>query len=350
MIAGGGIIGLSLGLELLQRGLTVTVIDRQQAMSSASWAAGGMLAVNDPQNPFELLPLSLYSRALYPAYIDRLELLSGCRVPLRTRQTLQYVGPELHSESSFATAEEIEMLAPGLIMREQKFVLQEEASLDPNDLRAALPAAFLAAGGRLIEGAAVLAVDGSVYGVKVETQQEHLAAGIFINCCGAWAGESCLGGLPVFPIKGQMLNLLCAPERLQCVVRTHGIYLIPRGDGRVTVGATVEHVGFDETVQPSGIQQLMKGAIELLPELTIPEPMEHWAGLRPGTPDGLPILGAARIKNCWHATGHYRDGILLAPATAKVMAQSILGETPGVSLHAFSPERFSATQPPYSAT
>ncbi len=343
VIAGGGIIGLSLGLELLQRGLAVTVLDRQQAMSSASWAAGGMLAVDDPQNPPALLPLSVHSRTLYPAYLERMESLSGRRVPLRTQQTLQHLERGNSYTGALATAEDIAALAPGLAVRGEKFALLDEASLDPNDLREALPAAFLAAKGKLLEGTAVLRLEGTAQGVRVQTQRESITAGIFVNCCGAWAGEPSLGGLPVAPVKGQMMNLFCPPERLRCVVRAPGIYLIPRGEGRVTVGATLEHVGFDETVQPENTQHLIAMATRLLPELQVPEQRECWAGLRPGTPDDLPILGAATLENCWHATGHYRDGILLAPATASVMAQAILGEIPDIPLDAFALKRFAVS-------
>ncbi len=342
VIAGGGIIGLSLGLELLQRGLAVTVLDRQQAMSSASWAAGGMLAVDDPQNPPALLPLCVRSRELYPAYLNLIELLSGRRVPLRTRQTLQHLERVDSYTGALATEEDIAALAPGLAVDGEKFALLDEASLDPNDLREALPAAFLASKGKLLEGTAVLSLEGTAQGMRVQTRRESIATEIFVNCCGAWAGEPSLGGLPVAPVKGQMMNLSCPPERLRCVVRAPGIYLIPRGEGRVTVGATLEHAGFDETVQPENTQYLITMATRLLPELQVPEPRECWAGLRPGTPDDLPILGAAGMENCWHATGHYRDGILLAPATASLIAQAILGETPDVPLDAFSPERFAA--------
>jgi glycine oxidase len=338
-IAGGGIIGLSLGLELRQRGLSVAVIERHQAMSSASWAAGGMLAVNDPQNPPELLPLSVRSWALYPSYLDHIEALCGRHVPLRTRRTLQQVESE-HGSVGISTAAEIAEFAPALDATGRSFEWLEEGSLDPNDLRDALPAAMLAAGGTLLEETAVLGVESTAHGVLVETQRERISAGMFVNCCGAWAGEPRLGGLPVVPVKGQMVNLRCPPERLRCVVRMPGMYLMPRGDGRVTVGATIEHVGFDETVQEPAIRKLIEAALRLLPEARTPPEMESWAGLRPGTPDGLPILGAAEMEHCWHATGHYRDGILLAPVTARVMAQCMLGETPEVSLEVFTPARF----------
>ena len=338
-IAGGGIIGLSLGLELRQRGLSVAVIERDKAMSSASWAAGGMLAVKDPHNPPELLPLCVRSWTLYPAYLDRIEALSGRRVPLRTMRTLQEIGNERGS-SNLATAAEIAEYAPALDATGHRFEWLEEGSLDPNNLREALPAAFCAAEGMLLEGARVLGVESMAHGVVVDTHREHISAGMFVNCCGAWAGGLYLGGLPIVPIKGQMVNLRCLPERLRCVVRMPKLYLIPRGDGRVTIGSTLEHVGFDETVQESSIRQMIDTALHLLPEAATPNPMESWAGLRPGTPDGLPILGPAESKHCWHATGHYRDGILLAPATARLMAQSMLGESPDVLLNAFLPSRF----------
>src|SRR5580704_5256587 len=153
-IAGGGIIGLSLGLELRRRGLRVVVVERQQAMSSASWAAGGMLAVHDPQNPPELMPLSKLSWELYPAYLERVESLSGRKVPLRTRQAMQYVDPARVEGSkcgATVTAAEIGEFAPGLDTAGHVFEWLDEGSLDPNDLREALPPAFLATGGTLLE-------------------------------------------------------------------------------------------------------------------------------------------------------------------------------------------------------
>ena len=340
-IAGGGIIGLSLGLELRRRGLSVVVIERQQAMSSASWAAGGMLAVHDPQNPPELLPLSLRSRSLYPNYLDRIEALSGLKVPLRTRRAMQYVESDRGSVDT-VTAADMKEFAPGLDPAGYIFEWIEEGSLDPNDVREALPPAFRAAGGTLLEETEMLSVESASRGVAVVTPKQRISAGMFVNCCGAWAGDSGrgMGKLPVVPVKGQMGNLRCAPERLRCVVRAPGIYLIPRGDGRVTIGSTIEHVGFDETVQEPSIRHMAEAALRLLPGAEAPAQMDMWAGLRPGTPDTLPILGAAEKDDCWHATGHYRDGILLAPVTGHVMAQAMLGETPDVPLDAFAPARF----------
>jgi glycine oxidase len=341
-IAGGGIIGLSLGLELLRRGLTVAVMERGQAMGGASRAAAGMLAVHDPQNPDQLLPLALCSNKLYPEYLARVQELSRRSVPLRTQKTLQFVAWN-SGAAAHATEAEIAELAPGLQglpIDGLTFAWLNEASLDPRDLCEALPLAFVAAGGVLLENTETLGVQSIIGGVTVRTAEVPIAAAMFVNCCGAWAGESELGPIPVRPVKGQMLNLRCAPERLRCAVRGPGIYLVPRGDGRVAVGATIEDAGFDENVEGNAIDMLAKAALRLLPEASVPRPMDAWAGLRPGTPDGLPILGLAAQQRCWHATGHYRDGILLAPATARVMAQAMLGERTDVPLEPFSPERF----------
>ena len=340
-IVGGGIIGLSLGLELRRRGLSVVVMDRQQAMSSASWAAGGMLAVHDPQNPREILPLSLRSWELYPSYLKRIEVLSGKKVPLRTHRAMQHVEKGQANGHRVSKAE-MKEYAPGLDASGHDFAWIDEGSLDPNDLREALPRAFVAAGGTLLEETEMLSFETVTGGVVVRTSRRLVSAGMFVNCCGAWAGDAkCgLGKLPVTPVKGQMGNLRCAPDRLRCVVRAPGIYLIPRGDGRVTFGSTLEHVGFDETVQEDSVRRMAKVARAWLPEAEAPEQMDMWAGLRPSTPDGLPILGAAEAHHCWHATGHYRDGILLAPATAQVMAQAMLGTALDVPLDAFSPARF----------
>jgi glycine oxidase len=340
VIAGGGIIGLALGLELRLRGRSVVVLERGQAMRAASWAAGGMLAVEDPQNPPEMMALARLSGRLYPEWLKKIEELSGLRAPMRTRQTLQWVGPEVSEH--IATAEEIREVAPGLRADGVRFRLIEEGSVDPRDLCAALPKAFAAAGGRLVEGCEVSAVDCGAEIARVQTTHGEFAANSFVDCRGAWADQVSVG-----PVKGQMVEMRSAPERLKCVVRAPEVYLIPRGDGRVAVGATLEHVGFDTRVEKSAIAGLVRAAQELMPELEAPEPLNAWAGLRPGTADGLPVMGSVEgrkrggaVARCWYATGHYRDGILLAPATARVMAQAIVGERADVPLEVFSVARF----------
>lgn len=349
--------GLSLGLELQQRGLSVVVLERHQAMQAASWAAGGMLAARDPENPPALLPLSLHSLELYPAYLARIERLSGRAIPIRTHRTLQRVKSSLDSRLNTQNPLDLEeaiALLPGWQPNgrtrqgmehkrhrmEHKWIWLEEQSLDPRDLCSALPIAFVAEQGTLLEGTPVLSVRSEGAGIIVKTAREEIHAAVFVNCCGAWAGELRLGGIPVEPVKGQMATVKLAPARLQCVLRTEKFYAIPRGDGRVVIGATVEHAGFDPTVNEDSIAELLHRAAEYLPEIAGAPKVETWAGFRPGTPDGLPILGRASMKNGWHATGHFRNGVLLAPVTARAMARAVLGDPQEVSLDAFSATRF----------
>jgi len=349
LIAGGGIIGLSIGMELLSHGLSVTVLERGEAMRAASWAAGGMLAAHDPENPPALLPLSIHSLEHYPAYLERITAASGQPVPLRTQWTLQQVrstSADLDLIAGDAAWEEVRQWIPGFTFGDlgHPIIRLEEQSLNPRDLCRALPEAFVAEGGTLREKTTVLDVETSAAGVVVRTATERISAGIFVNCCGAWSGAPQLGGLPVEPVKGQMATVALASERLRCVLRTPEFYAIPRGDGHVTIGATIEHVGFDESVEEHRIERLLRAAASLVPEIDRAARLEIWAGLRPGTPDGLPVLGAAAMEHCWHATGHYRDGILLAPGTARLMTQAILGEPLDVPLDDFAPYRFRAVK------
>jgi glycine oxidase len=180
----------------------------------------------------------------------------------------------------------------------------------------------------------------------VRTNKTQFAAGIVVNCAGAWAGQIGPHSFPTRPVKGQMLCVtLPEKELMRHVVRTVGwkpdVYLIPRSDGRMLIGATAEESGFDKQTVPQTIQNLRRSALNLVPKLADARILEGWAGLRPGTPDGLPILGATATPGYFVATGHFRDGILLAPVTAKAMGQVISGRVPDWELAAFSAGRFS---------
>lgn len=181
--------------------------------------------------------------------------------------------------------------------------------------------------------------DSQVSGVTT-TKTSFLAAKV-VNCGGAWAGQVGPYPFPARPVKGQML-CLAMPKRelIRHVIRSPKAYLIPRSDGRLLVGATVEEAGFDKRTVPETIQRLHHAAVELVLKLRDAKILEDWAGLRPGTPDALPILGATATPGYYVATGHFRDGILLAPITAEVMAAVIEGRTPEHDLTAFSAARF----------
>lgn len=345
-IAGAGIIGLSTALELASAGLSVTVFERGQAMRESSWAAAGMLAAADPENPAALRPLSQLSISIYPEFLAKVERLSGKRIPIRTTQTLQgshTLPPQAEQLSPGA----IQSLAPGLTPGSLSFFLLEEQSLDPRDIAKALPEAARAAGVVLLEQTSVLRVDSDSSPLKIHTTGGEWTADTFINACGAWAAS--LADVPIAPRKGQML-LVQSPEPLAVTLRTPHLYLVPRGDGRIVIGATVENAGYDKEVCPSSIAALRSGAAELWPPIREAQILETWAGLRPAAADSLPVLGeeatneAKSIGRCWLALGHFRNGIMLAPGTARLLRQMILKEPLGIDPGAFSAARFAASE------
>jgi glycine oxidase len=345
-IAGAGIIGLSLALELQQHGMRVTVFDRTEPLTEASIAAAGMLAANDPHTAPALQPLARLSLLLYPAFLDRLRLLSGITVAFQTNATLQSLPEHMSQPEDELAAADLARLLPNLTPGHHRFVLLDEHSLDPRELAVALRASIHATTVDLRPNTQVLATRSLNDTVEIDTQTGVFSAGQFIDCTGAWASAtSHLPGIQITPKKGQMLAV-SLPESLplRLVVRTPSVYIVPRTSGqnagRAIIGATIEDAGFDKTFHPSDISRLQSLAARLLPQLANADQLEAWAGLRPATPDGLPLLGAlAANRNHFIATGHFRDGILLAPATARLMAQLILGQTPAVDLAPFSPAR-----------
>jgi glycine oxidase len=337
-IAGAGIIGLATALELSAAGWHVTVFDQREAMSEASRAAAGMLAGLDPDLPPVLRPLAHLSLSIYPAFLARVEALSGRAIPLRTSRTVQGA---LHRPAHLAplSTAELQSLAPGIDPGSLQFFQIEETSFDAWDLAETLPAAVRAAGVDLREHTPVLHVRSEKSGVQLETPQGSLSAGVFLNAAGAWS-PALDASLPVFPRKGHMLTVeLPGDLQTQCVLRTDAVYIVPRGMNRYTIGSTVEDAGFDRTVDPAQIQGLYQKAIHLWPPLRQAAIVESWVGLRPASEDGLPILDTATDR-CWVATGHFRNGILLAPATARVLAQWIGGQAPDIDITPFRATRF----------
>jgi len=315
LIAGAGIIGLSIALELHRRGARVLVLERDTALAHASSAAAGMLAVHDPHNPPALLPLSQLSAQLYPGYLKRIEQLSGIAVPFQTETTLQY-------QSNGA----IHRLA--------------EHSLDPRQLAVALLAAVRAAGIEVRE--------------RCEFKPADAPKATVVYATGAWAipakPSELNRPLPIRPRKGQMLRVQLPPalHGLREVHRSDTVYVVPRAfgpqAGSALIGATIEDAGFDTSTHPRDLTYLRTLAAALLPVLAsendAPQ-LEAWAGLRPHTRDGLPLLGPLAPGSYeFLATGHYRNGILLAPATAHLLADLVEGKPPALDLASFSPSRF----------
>ncbi len=348
-IAGAGIIGLSLALELHRRGARVTVLEQGKPLSEASTAAAGMLAANDPDNPPKLRPLADLSLCLYPEFLDRIASLSGIYVPFHTSTTLQALPHRLEdivTERNTLAPETLSLLVPQLNPRNHRFLFLAEQSLDPRELAAALLAAVRATTIDLRSDTEIRSFHPGKSKIEVHTASEVFTPERFVDCAGSWSlTADLLPHLRVTPRKGQMLAVsLPRSLPLHLVIRTPEIYIVPRtadpSTSRAVIGATVEDAGYDKTVHAADISRLHHLAADLLPPLTNVSTLETWSGLRPATQDGLPILGPVPgHANLFLATGHYRNGILLAPATAHVMAQILAGEAPSADLSAFSPKR-----------
>jgi glycine oxidase len=352
IVIGGGIIGLSLAIALRKRGATVLIVERGEPGREASHAAGGMLVDCSAETAPALQSLAISSARMYPEFAHELEVESGMKVDLRDFGAIVFPPPEhVYERPGFTLSSllpaPLSELEPELSGASGPAFYLKERSVDPRALTAAALKTAKNRGVDFSSGDEVTAVaisDGRTSGVTTKKTSFHAAK--VVNCAGAWSGQITTGQIgphpfPTRPVKGQMLCLVM-PKRdlIQHVIRSPKAYLIPRSDGRLLVGATVEEAGFDKRTEPATIQRLYKAALELVPKLADARILEDWAGLRPGTPDNLPILGPTSTPGYYAATGHFRDGILLAPITAHVMADVIEGRDSGYDLGEFSPARF----------
>jgi glycine oxidase len=340
IIIGGGIIGLSLSIALRKRGATVLIVERGEPGREASHAAAGMLVDFPLETPPVLQSLASASASMYPEFVHELQDESGMNVDLRAQGTILFVTPD-HLCDHAALIKDYE-LEPVLAPLTLTGIYLKERSVDP---RALTMAALKAARHRNVDVSSgttvteVLVANGRVSGVAAG--KTHYSAPVVVNCAGAWAGQLPPQKFPTRPVKGQMLSLVAASrELLRHVIRAPEIYLVPRSDGRILVGATVEEAGYDKRTDAATIQRMRRAAVQMVPALEETRLHEAWAGLRPGSPDNLPILGATQTLGYFVATGHFRDGILLTPITAHLMAKVVSGEKPEHDLSPFSPGRF----------
>jgi glycine oxidase len=341
IVIGAGIIGLATAWELRKHGLSVLVLERGEPGREASHAAAGMLVGEGEENPPALRPLALASARMYPEFVHQIEDESQNKVDLRSEGTL-LVGQEGHpSSSNTLSRSELERLEPELASGSNRVIRIDERSVDPRALTAAVLKACLHRGVVVSSGEQVTSVNLSDTRVSgVTTLKTNYSAPLVVNCAGAWSGQFPPYKFPTRPVKGQMLAVISRRNLIRHVLRSPEVYIVPRSDGRILIGATVEEAGYDKRALPDTIHGMYRAAIELVPALAEARMHEDWAGLRPGTPDGLPILGSTETPGYYVATGHFRDGILLTPITALLMTQIITGETPAADLRAFSVERF----------
>ncbi len=348
-IVGAGLVGLGIAWRLAAAGARVTVCERGELGRGASWAAAGMLAAGAEAEPGEdaLTRLTLESRAAWPAFAAELEAASGLPVDLRREGTLLVAlgrddAEALRRQQRFAAARGIALdwlsgravrrLEPALTPRVTGALSSpEDMQVDNRRVVAALAAAARAAGAEIREHTPVTALEtaaGRVSGLRLG--ETRLPADRVVLAAGAWSPA--LEGLPpalrppVRPLKGQMLAVQMDPAKplLRHVVWTPTSYLVPRRDGRLIVGATVEEAGFDDQVTAGGLLSLLDGAWRALPGVEDLPVAEVWTGLRPTARDDAPILGETALPGLILATGHHRNGVLLLPVTADGIAELIL--------------------------
>lgn len=353
VIIGAGVAGLAIGWRLLQRGASVTVLERAQPARGATWAAAGMLAATaeagEAQTPEA--ELAYQARALWPDFAREIEEASGASVGYVKNGALM-IGSQAKSPDLVALSmEEAHRMEPMLRKDiDGALFAPEEAQVDNRALGDALARAFRRAGGKLVVNEAVLRLieDGGRIRFAL-TQFGLYAADAFVLAAGAWSGL--MDGLPpeavppIKPVKGEMLALV-PPKGARMpthVVWGHGVYLVPRGD-KLLVGATLEDAGFDTRLTAKAEDWLSDNALALMPSLKDWRIAEHWAGLRPGSPDGLPLLGPSAVDGLFIASGQYRNGILFAPVVAETLARSVLERMPGPA--SFDPRRFAGPLAP----
>jgi glycine oxidase len=359
-IAGGGLIGASIALDLAGAGLGVGLFDRQEPGLEASWAGAGILSpAPESAALIALVPLAKASMAIYPEFVRMVEEASGRSAGYRPKGTLQALFSR-HAREELSTvialhhglglraeplsARDARALEPALSEDLEAGVLRpEEASVDNRALtQAVLEAArrsgvqfFSARGAEAIwrEGGRCLGLH--LKNEKVEAQWTVIAAGCFSANIQGVAPYA-----PVRPAKGQMVALRADDLKIERVLWSEKIYLVPRNDGRILAGATVEYTGFEKVLTAGGLEKILAGAIELSPGLAGSRVEETWAGLRPDSPDHLPILGPTDIDGLLIATGHFRSGILLTPITARLVREWVTEQRVTVDWDRFSPMRF----------
>ena len=362
-IIGGGVIGLAIAWRAASNGLAVVVVDPSPG-SGASHVAAGMLAPVAETNFGEQsrLELSRESWRRYPAFIAELEDVSdhatgylqcGALIVARDADDMAPIEREHRFRAALGLREqrlssrECRRLEPGLAPSVRGGVLaDDDHQVDPRALVTALLAACQRLGVEMVRsGATAVNVTGD-RASGVQAGEREIVASTTVLAAGAWSAQ--IAGIPddavppVRPVKGQILRLLSASATapVNRIVRGRDVYIVPRGDGRVVVGATVEERGFDTSVTAGAVYELLRDARELVPDVGEMELAEVSAGLRPGTPDNGPLIGETSLKGLLVATGHYRNGILLAPITADAITALLTGATPPAATAPFTPARF----------
>jgi glycine oxidase ThiO len=345
IVIGGGVIGLATAIELRLLGAEVTILCKD-FKAAAGHAAAGMLAPQAEQIPTgSMFDLCLASRDLYPEWVRKIESISGVDAGYWPCGILAPRYTEIDRDVNWLDTLTIHQQQSGL---SQSIVggywYPADGQVDNRALIRSLSIASQSLGVKFKDGVEVTTIHrhrGRV--THLETSQGDISAQHYILATGAWSQQ--LLPIEIVPRKGQMLSLLVPPEYrdnlpLQQVLFGEQIYIVPRQDGKIIIGATSEDVGFAPHNTPRGVKQLLTNAVRLFPMLQDFPLYETWWGFRPATPDELPILGISADDNLTLATGHYRNGILLTPITAKLIANLVWHQQADNLLSSFNWKRF----------
>ena len=366
VVIGAGVQGCAVALRLAQAGREVLVLERSIPGAEASSAAGGILSPGvEAEEPGPFYELCAASLARWPAFAAELERLSGMWVGHRGGGTLEVAFDDPTARVLAARAAqlqghgvEVEVLDGDAVRRLEPALdprargglwFAAESSVDPRLLARALYLAAHRAGARFLGGQVQRILHDGGRASAVEHQSGRIEAGAVVLAAGSWSALVEGSGLPagaVRPVRGQIALLDTRPPLLSRVVFSDKGYLVPRADGRVLCGSTMEEVGFDRAVTAGGLRGVLELAIEIAPALAGAPLLETWSNFRPASPDGSPVLGPSTVPGLFYATGHTRNGILLCPVTADAVAAAVLGRPPPVDLAPFHVGRLSAVRAP----
>lgn len=364
IFVGAGVIGLSIAWRLAREGVRVTLFDKAEAGRQSSWQAGGMLAA-DAEMGFEEPALYRFSRASmdrWPDFVRELEADSGMAVDFRTEGTLR-VADDADSEARlrrvyefqknegvdlrWISGREAREIEPFLAPRVSAAIeTRHDVQVDNQKLILALIEAVKRRGGSIIEDTQITRIEPDAATPHVfDADAGETTGDLIVLSAGAWSRQ--IEGLPpearppIRPVKGQMIELkMIRPFSIERVIRGPHGYVVPKASGRLLIGATSEEMGFDTDVTAGGVYKLLEGAWEILPGIYDLPITATWAGLRPASRDHEPIMGHSAAPGVFIATGHYRHGIMLAPQTAFVASEMILGRETSPWPGPFSPARF----------
>ncbi len=360
VVIGGGIMGCSIARSLAGEKWKVALVERGAPGEEASWAAAGMLAPSAEAEAGSLLfDACRASFKMYRSFAEELHSETGIDPQYRGEGTLLLYENERERDAMMASIEwqrkqciPITEVSPEELRREEPnlapcpgaFYLAADHQIDNRLLMRALIASCRQRGVQFFLGKTVREVGHNGHGATgVSLEDGSISAARVVNTAGAWAGAVEVRGLspaPIRPVKGHMIALENPTVPLRHVVRTHRVYLVPRQNGPVLVGSTMEEAGFDKTPRAGPIARLLRAAQHLCPTLDESAIKDCWAGLRPASPDGLPLIGPTSLDGYWLALGHFRNGILLTPVTAQVLSSWMIQGKPSFPVGALLPSRF----------